>query len=51
MPHELPPTAGHRWAAYERFFDRYLLGVDNGFGAPEIVEMPANSLSLVFRRT
>jgi len=23
---------------------------DNGFGAPEIVEMPANNLSLIFRR-
>jgi SAM-dependent methyltransferase len=24
---------------------------ENGFGAPEIVEMPANNLSLIFRRT
>ena len=23
---------------------------ENGFGAPEIVEMPANNLSLIFRR-
>jgi len=36
---ELPPTAEHRWAAYERFFDRYLLGVDNGFGASGAVEV------------
>ena len=24
---------------------------ENGFGAPEIVEMPANNLSLIFRRS
>ena len=28
----LPPTAEHRWARYQQFFDRYLLGADNGFG-------------------
>ena len=27
------------------------LGAANGFGAPEIVEMPANNLSVIFRKT
>lgn len=27
------------------------LGLANGFGAPEIVEMPANNLSVIFRKT
>jgi len=26
------------------------LAADNGFGAPEVVEMPANNLSVIFRR-
>ena len=29
----LPPTAQHRWDAYQAFFDRYLRGDDNGFGS------------------
>jgi putative CocE/NonD family hydrolase len=30
---KLPPTGEHRWDAYQAFFDRYLMNVDNGFGA------------------
>jgi putative CocE/NonD family hydrolase len=29
----VPDTARHRWDTYEAFFDRYLRGEDNGFGA------------------
>jgi putative CocE/NonD family hydrolase len=28
----LPPTGKHRWDTYQGFFDRYLMGIDNGFG-------------------
>lgn len=34
----LPPTDAHRWAVYQRFFDRYLMGIQNGFGADGKVE-------------
>lgn len=27
------------------------LGTTNGFGAPEVIEMPANNLSVIFRKT
>jgi putative CocE/NonD family hydrolase len=30
---QLPRTAQHRWDRYQAFFDRYLMGIDNGFGA------------------
>jgi putative CocE/NonD family hydrolase len=35
----LPPTAQHRWDTYQAFFDRYLMGVENGFGAEGPVEV------------
>ncbi len=35
----LPPTAQHRWDAYQAFFDRYLMGIDNGFGDGGPVEV------------
>ena len=28
----LPPTGKARWDTYQHFFDRYLMGIDNGFG-------------------
>lgn len=28
----LPPTGKQRWDTYQSFFDRYLMGIDNGFG-------------------
>ncbi len=34
----LPPTGVHRWDTYQAFFDRYLMGHDNGFGAGGRVE-------------
>lgn len=34
----LPPTGMHRWDAYEAFFDHYLMGHENGFGAEGRVE-------------
>jgi putative CocE/NonD family hydrolase len=36
---QLPRTAGHRWDAYQAFFDRYLRGEDNGFGRDGNVEV------------
>jgi putative CocE/NonD family hydrolase len=30
---KLPPTGEHRWSAYQAFFDRYLMNLENGFGA------------------
>ena len=30
---KVPPTGAHRWDSYQAFFDRYLMGVENGFGA------------------
>lgn len=36
---QLPPTAQHRWDRYQAFFDRYLMGLDNGFGADGPVEV------------
>ncbi len=30
---KLPATAKERWDTYQGFFDRYLMGVDNGFGS------------------
>jgi len=35
----LPPTAQHRWDTYQAFFDRYLMGLDNGFGREAPVEL------------
>ena len=29
---KLPPTGAYRWDSYQGFFDRYLMGLDNGFG-------------------
>jgi len=36
---QLPPTAQHRWDRYQAFFDRYLMGLDNGFGADGNVDV------------
>jgi hypothetical protein len=30
---DVPPTQQHRWDTYQAFFDRYLMGIDNGFGS------------------
>jgi putative CocE/NonD family hydrolase len=35
---KLPPTGEHRWDTYQAFFDRYLMNLDNGFGAAGKVE-------------
>lgn len=35
---KVPPTEEHRWTAYQMFFDRYLMQIDNGFGASGRVE-------------
>lgn len=35
---KLPPTEEHRWDVYQAFFDRYLMGIENGFGAAGKVE-------------
>ena len=35
---KLPPTGAHRWDSYQAFFDRYLMGIENGFGAAGKVE-------------
>lgn len=35
----VPSTVEHRWDAYQAFFDRYLRGEDNGFGAGGPVEV------------
>lgn len=29
---KLPPTGTYRWDSYQGFFDRYLMGLENGFG-------------------
>jgi hypothetical protein len=36
---QLPRTAGHRWDAYQAFFDHYLREEDNGFGRDGNVEV------------
>jgi putative CocE/NonD family hydrolase len=36
---QLPPTAQHRWDRYQSFFDRYLMGLANGFGAEGTVNL------------
>jgi len=36
---QLPATSQHRWDAYQAFFDRYLMGIDNGFGREGPVEL------------
>jgi putative CocE/NonD family hydrolase len=36
---QLPRTAGHRWDAYQAFFDHYLRDEDNGFGRGGNVEV------------
>jgi uncharacterized protein len=36
---EVPSTARHRWDTYQAFFDRYLMGLDNGFGQEGSVEL------------
>ena len=35
----LPRTAQHRWDTYQAFFDRYLMGIENGFGDEGPVEV------------
>jgi hypothetical protein len=35
----VPPTEQHRWDAFQAFFDRYLRGEDNGFGAAGPVDL------------
>jgi putative CocE/NonD family hydrolase len=35
----VPPTAEHRWDAYQAFFDHYLMGLANGYGDAGPVEI------------